>query len=88
MMHGEGVFNWPDGRKYIGHYQNDLRTGYGEMQHPSGNVFKGEWRRDVEHGSGSLHLKNGQIVSGVWRNGMLSAEEEQKQETNNSLAST
>jgi hypothetical protein len=28
-MDGEGVFVWPDGRKYHGQYRDDKKEGYG-----------------------------------------------------------
>ena len=28
-MDGEGVFKWPDGRKYQGQYKDDKKEGYG-----------------------------------------------------------
>lgn len=28
-MEGEGVFKWPDGRKYEGHYVDDKKEGHG-----------------------------------------------------------
>ena len=28
-MDGEGVFKWPDGRKYQGQYKDDKKDGYG-----------------------------------------------------------
>jgi len=28
-MHGEGIFTWPNGRKYIGEFVNDKKEGYG-----------------------------------------------------------
>jgi hypothetical protein len=31
-MHGKGEFVWEDGRKYIGNYLNDLKSGYGKFE--------------------------------------------------------
>ncbi len=28
-MHGKGVYEWKDGRKYEGEYQNDKKHGFG-----------------------------------------------------------
>ncbi len=25
MMHGEGIYNWPDGRRYVGEYSKDKK---------------------------------------------------------------
>jgi hypothetical protein len=42
-MHGKGRFTWPDGRKYEGEYQNDLKHGTGIFKWPDGRVYEGEW---------------------------------------------
>lgn len=34
-MDGKGEFVWPDGRKYIGHYVEDKKHGFGEF----GNIL-------------------------------------------------
>ncbi len=31
-MDGEGVFVWPDQRKYIGQYKDDKKHGYGTFE--------------------------------------------------------
>ena len=31
-MHGRGIFEWPDGRKYDGEYVNDKKEGYGVFE--------------------------------------------------------
>ena len=31
-MDGEGVFTWPDGRKYTGQYRDDKKEGYGVFE--------------------------------------------------------
>lgn len=30
-MNGEGVYTWPDGKRYIGEYKSDLKHGVGKM---------------------------------------------------------
>ena len=43
-MHGFGVFNWADGRKYEGEYFDDLREGKGIFTWPDGRKYDGEWK--------------------------------------------
>lgn len=31
-MDGEGVFTWPDNRKYMGEYVDDKKEGYGTFE--------------------------------------------------------
>lgn len=35
-MHGNGKYEWPDGRKYDGQYEDDLKHGYGVFTWPDG----------------------------------------------------
>jgi len=51
-MHGKGVFNWPDGKKYDGEYLQDKKHGYGIFSwyiisflicRPDGKIYKGMW---------------------------------------------
>ncbi len=40
-MEGHGVFDWPDGRKYIGQFVNDKKEGNGMYLWPDGRKFDG-----------------------------------------------
>jgi len=42
-MHGKGIYNWADGRKYDGEYENDLKHGYGIETNYDGSIYKGSW---------------------------------------------
>jgi hypothetical protein len=44
-MHGEGVFLFPDGRKYVGSYVCDIKEGYGEFFWPGKKSYKGNWKK-------------------------------------------
>ena len=39
MMHGEGIYKWPDGRKYIGRYYEDKKDGFGIYEWIDGRRF-------------------------------------------------
>ena len=43
-MEGEGVFSWPDGRKYKGAYKDDLKNGFGVFEWPDGKRYEGPWK--------------------------------------------
>jgi hypothetical protein len=47
MKHGNGVFVWESGNRYIGCYENDFRQGYGEMYWNDGSIYKGWWLKGV-----------------------------------------
>lgn len=40
-MHGQGLFEWPDGRSYVGEYVNDKKNGKGEVTWPDGRKYIG-----------------------------------------------
>ena len=38
--HGKGVYTWPDGTKFEGHFENDKKEGFGTFFFPSDNKFE------------------------------------------------
>ena len=38
-MDGNGIFIWPDGRKYEGDYKEDKEEWYGILEWGNGNIF-------------------------------------------------
>jgi len=41
---GQGVFYWPDGRKYDGQWLNGKQDGIGVYSTANGKSRKGEWK--------------------------------------------
>lgn len=71
-MNGVGTFVWQDGRKYIGEYKDDVKTGYGEFFWPDGRSYKGNWVNGKQHGEGyycSVNDGAGTGKKGLWENG-------------------
>ena len=62
---------WPDGRVYIGGFENDLRSGYGEFIFADGGCYRGEFLDNRQHGHGTLFTLDGMAVPGVWAAGKL-----------------
>lgn len=48
-MHGKGEYRWADGRSFLGHYENGVRSGYGEL-YDNGVVVKAVWRKGLPIG--------------------------------------
>ena len=69
-MNGEGVFNWPDGKKYTGMYKDDQKNGHGTFEMPNGCKYTGEWLNNKQHGEGVFTLSNGEEKAGTWENGI------------------
>ena len=79
---GEGVFKWPDGRKYIGYYKDDKKDGYGIFEWPDGQKYKGYQKQGKRHREGELYDPLEKIwKKEKWENGkdtngnMLSADD-------------
>ena len=69
-MDGQGTFEWPDGRKYIGSYKDDKKDGEGQYEWPDGRKYKGLWKNGKQHGEGSFYLTQKKIwKKGIWNNG-------------------
>jgi len=45
-LHGNGIAEFPDGRKYEGGWEEGKRFGFGMMYYPNGDVYEGEYRND------------------------------------------
>jgi hypothetical protein len=43
MKQGEGTFEWPDGKKYIGHWSKGKQHGKGIYISAKGEEKHGEW---------------------------------------------
>lgn len=70
MMHGFGVFEWADKRKYVGNYAQEKKEGQGTFYWPDGKVYKGEWKDGVQHGVGYLTEADGKSTKkGQWKQG-------------------
>ncbi|WP_317205443.1 hypothetical protein, partial [Janthinobacterium sp.] len=41
LRHGQGRYQWSDGRQYMGNYEDDSRHGYGVFLYPNGERYKG-----------------------------------------------
>ena len=46
-FHGQGVYEWSNGAKYVGEHDLDQRTGFGTMIYPDGAEFSGIWENGV-----------------------------------------
>ena len=53
-MEGIGIFIWPDKKKYIGNYVNDMKSGFGIFYSTEGKRFEGFWKEGKQHGKGCI----------------------------------
>ena len=69
-MEGEGIFEWPDGRKYIGEYKNDKKEGHGVFTWNDGRIYDGNWKNGKQHGEGKFfNPKKNEWKKGIWEDG-------------------
>ena len=69
-MNGNGIFVWPDKKKYIGSYKNDNKHGYGIFNWPDGRKYEGCWSDGKQHGFGILLNNNSDGKKyGEWKEG-------------------
>ena len=69
-MEGQGVFTWPDNRKYKGGYLNDKKDGYGVFEWADGRRFEGMWKNGKQNGEGEFFSPAlGETRKGYWENG-------------------
>jgi SH3-like domain-containing protein len=66
---GHGTFVLSDGRKYVGEFQEGVRTGRGMMTYPDGAKYVGDWQNDEPNGKGTLILVDKFEYTGEFANG-------------------
>ena len=49
-MNGYGIFNFSNGDKYDGEWENNKMNGYGKFYHSDGNICEGEWKNNKLEG--------------------------------------
>ena len=69
--HGKGAYTWPDGRKYVGQYAEDMKEGHGTFYWPDGRKYEGGWMQGKQHGEGTYTKANGESKVGIWENGKM-----------------
>ncbi len=68
---GKGIFYYY-GKKYEGHWNNDLMHGRGTVIYPGGYKWTGEWKNDMaDSGQGTFLDNNGKRFEGQAKNGKM-----------------
>ena len=67
---GAGAVTFPDGSRYVGRFQQNMRWGEGRCRFANGDVYEGEWRNDRPHGEGmGQWAATGSTYNGGWKGG-------------------
>lgn len=69
MPSGKGIFRWPNGSKYDGHWRDGRRNGFGKLEASDGFFYDGSWVDNAMEGKGFARYPNGQEYDGMWLNG-------------------
>lgn len=69
-LNGQGTVVLPDGRRYVGEFQNGIRNGRGLMTFPDGTKYLGDWLNDKPHGQGTLSSIGKFEYAGEFANGV------------------
>ncbi|CAH0404892.1 unnamed protein product [Chilo suppressalis] len=72
--HGEGVIHFSKSFKnsYDGHWDHNVRDGFGSREYSHQSGYKGEWDQYVREGNGIMIWPNHDFYSGQWKNGVMS----------------
>jgi hypothetical protein len=64
---GKGTLTW-DGNKYVGEFNNDIRTGYGVLTWSSGEKYEGNFVDGKLNGQGTMTYTDGSRYTGNFDN--------------------
>jgi hypothetical protein len=69
-MEGMGIYQWNDGRKYMGYYKDDKKHGFGIYVWADHRKYEGYWVKGKQHGLGMYHVpKEEKVKHGLWEDG-------------------
>lgn len=71
-LHGHGEMLWPDGRKYMGKFSQNMQHGEGIYLIPEDDQFityEGYWKDGKQNGLGVVKYPNGDVYEGFFKDG-------------------
>lgn len=66
---GQGIYAYPDGSKYEGHFANGKFDGPGTFWFADGDRYVGHFKENYPDGQGTRFLKSGGEETGEWKQG-------------------
>lgn len=69
-LQGQGTETYPDGRKYVGEFNNTKYNGYGVDTYPDGRTYSGNFIDGIPSGSGKLSNADGSVYEGEFVRGI------------------
>lgn len=61
-MSGKGTYTYPNGNKYEGEWQDDVKSGYGVLQYVNGEKYEGFWKDDTGLRGNTITHNTGQFM--------------------------
>jgi hypothetical protein len=68
---GYGVFEYADGKRYIGEFEQGKRNGEGVLFLVDNTKYVGSWQDDVLNGEGRFYYDGFLVKAGFWENGIM-----------------
>ena len=68
---GFGTYEWTDGDKYVGEWNDGKNEGQGTYIFSDGNKYVGEHKDGKRDGQGTFTYADGKIEKGIWKNNKL-----------------
>ncbi|MFM2267451.1 MAG: hypothetical protein RL757_892 [Bacteroidota bacterium] len=69
---GKGTFQYDDGSKYVGAFQNNKPNGKGSLSFANGNRYEGDWSNGQRQGKGIFTMSSGNVYIGDLRQNRFS----------------
>jgi hypothetical protein len=66
---GQGYYDFPDGSRYIGEFNNGMPYGEGKCFYANGDRYEGGWNSNAPNGEGIMYFTSGRVYGAVWVNG-------------------
>ena len=57
--HGTGTMTLPDGTKYVGEFNDGVKSGLGKLEYANGTVYEGDFLGEAPHGRGVITTAEG-----------------------------
>lgn len=72
MLHGKGLFTWPNGVTFDGDFELGQICGAGVYTWPDGSTYTGGVKEGKRHGEGVFRCSSGQLYEGGWDSSLRS----------------
>ena len=70
---GEGTFYYANGEKYVGHWKDGKKDGFGKETFKGGR-YKGYYKNNKRNGEGTMYYNNGDRYVGHWKDSRKNGE--------------